>query len=121
MLRNERGFTLVEMIAVLIILGIIFTTVAVKFGVFTSGATQQMIDQSITELNNREKLVWTNLKLSFYEGVIDDRVQEIMTEKYLDLGNGAGVSGNILTVSDTSVDVSREPATKIHPAVWSRK
>jgi len=95
-LSNERGFTLVELIAVLIVLAVITTVVVIKFNLFTGSATQQMIDHSIGELNNREKMVWTNLKLSFYEGEIDVEVQRIMNEKYMDLGNGTQVKDGVI-------------------------
>lgn len=120
MLRNQRGFTLVELIAVLIVVGIIFTIVLLKFNSFGDSATQQMIDQAIIELNNREKLVWTNLKLSFYEGDIDEEIQVIMNEKYLDLGNGVEVSLDSISIRGLNVPVKRTTATNKMPAVWSR-
>ena len=124
MLRNERGFTLVELIAVLIVVGVIFTVVAYKLNLFTGTATQQMVDHAIIELNNREKLVWTNLKLSFFEGNFDEEIQRLMREKHFDLGNGTTTSltedSGSIRIRDVVVGVVRKPATNKHPAVWSR-
>lgn len=123
MLNNERGFTLVELIAVLIILGIITSIVAIKFNIFTGSATQQMIDHAIGELNHREKSVWSNLKLSFYDGEIDEKVREIMKEKYMDLGNGTQVSEDLtrITIQGEYTTVQRSLATRQTPAIWSRQ
>jgi len=120
-LSNERGFTLVELIAVLIVLAVITTVVVIKFNLFTGSATQQMIDHSIGELNNREKMVWTNLKLSFYEGEIDVEVQRIMNEKYMDLGNGTQVKDGVISVRGEPASIQRAPASRQTPAIWSRQ
>lgn len=121
MLRDERGFTLVELLAMLIIVGIIFSVVAYKFGVFTETATQQMIDHAIVELNKREKLVWHNLKLSFYEGDIDKETLRLMQEQHFNLGNGTRVSVEKISIQDLTADVKRAMATNKVPAKWSRR
>ena len=116
---DQRGFTLVELIAVLIILGVIGTTVAFKFNIFTQSARDQMIDQTISELNTREKLVWSNAKLADVHEDIDDYILERVDR---DIGAGAAVSedGTLITVRGTSAAVSRTIATTKTPAIWSR-
>jgi len=118
MLKRENGFTLVELIAVIIILGIISTIVAVKFTDFTGNAEQQMIDQTIAELNTREKHIWMNAKL---EGV--ENIEEYVLERVdRQIGEGAMVSDTTkITIRGTSSNVARSPATRASPAIWSRQ
>jgi len=61
-LRNQKGFTLVEIIAVLIILNILATVAIPCFIDLEQNAKQRAIDSAILELNGQENLVWVELK-----------------------------------------------------------
>ena len=114
---DQRGFTLVELLAVVIIIGVIGTVVAFKFTDFTQSARNQMIDHAIQELNTREKFVWGNAKLADVNGDIDTYILERVER---DIGAGATVSDTKITVRGTSADVVRTPADRTAPAIWSR-
>lgn len=117
--KREDGFTLVELIAVIIILGIIFTVVAVKFTDFTGKAEQQILDQAIAELNTREKHTWMNGKMKSVEN-IETYVLERVDRQ---LGEGAMVSEDStqITIRGSTTNVVRSPATRQTPAIWSRQ
>ena len=119
-MRNEKGFTLIEMLAVLIILGIIVTIAATKIINLDSNASDRVVDLAIEELTVREKLTWSNCKLK-------DRWSDIaectLDEMVFDLGKG-DVSGShpnyVIDVNGVRVKVVRSTPTMSTPAIWSR-
>jgi len=114
---NQKGFTLIEMIAVLIILGIVGTIAAVKITSFDSHASNKVVDIAIEELNTREKLVWSNGKLA---GVID--IKKYVRENIdWDIGNGTSVSETSITVNGETVPVNRTEPTRVEPGYWERR
>jgi MSHA pilin protein MshA len=70
-LRNQEGFTLVEIIAVLIILGFLTAMAVPRYIDLEQNAKQRGFDVAISELNGRESLAWTKFKIST-SGYIDD-------------------------------------------------
>lgn len=56
---NERGFTLVEIIAVLVIIAIIGAIAVPKFFNLDQKAKEKLIDTAIYELNRLETEFWT--------------------------------------------------------------
>jgi prepilin-type N-terminal cleavage/methylation domain-containing protein len=122
MLKDERGFTLIELIAVLVLMSILGTIAAKKFINFDNSASQQVVSLAIEELNVREKLCWANATLMFDKQDIDGDVWEAMSGM-LDIGNNArvDVASGVITVGDASAEVVRTAATRERPGFWKRK
>ena len=61
---NQKGFTLIELISVMIIMGVVASVSIQKFDIVSDSASERAIQAGIKELNIRESLVWSNIKIS---------------------------------------------------------
>ena len=63
-ISDQKGFTLIELVSMMIILGVLATVVTKKFDILSDTASQRALVEGVSELNARESLTWTNIKLS---------------------------------------------------------
>ena len=123
--RGDNGFTLLEIIAVLVILSILAAIAVPKYISLDESARQRAIDAGIAELNGRESLTWSNEKISFSGWVSDEKtfglVDPFLGNEYEWGTDEPAPTGGTLTFKDSApVTLSRTESTVERPGAWSR-
>lgn len=114
---------MIEIIAVLVILGVLAGVTVPRFIDIAASADRRALDVGIAELNQRESLVWANIKLSDGGWVSDAAT---FTQMNLDLGGGyqwtgaVTADGGTLRFGSVSAALERSASTTLASARWSR-
>ena len=120
-LRSQSGFTLLEMMSVLVILGVIFSVTIHRFSALSDTAYQKAMESAIQELNIRETLVWSDFKISL-DGWESDNA--VFTRLDTNLGGGfywkpaAGQLGGDLHFGPHKVTLVRSQSTNKLAGSW---
>ena len=122
---GEKGFTLVEIIAVLVILSVLAAVAIPRYISLDESARQRAIDSGISELNGRETLTWSNIKITV-TGYIDDaalfpQLDTTLGDHYVWVGGPPNSAGGTLKFKEsTEVPLTRSESSNIQPGFWSR-
>ena len=121
--KNQKGFSLLELMSVLVIMGVIISVAIEKFDFLSDTAGKSALRAGIRELNARENLAWTKVKLSDDDWSNDDDVYNAVNKNI-----GPGFSWNPApTVSEPvgtlhyksqSIVLSRTASTKFSIGSW---
>jgi prepilin-type N-terminal cleavage/methylation domain-containing protein len=120
-LKSQDGFTLIETMSVLVILGVVFSIVIHEFTSLSDTAYKKALQSAVQELNIRETLIWSNFKISPDGWPGDEDVFDNMDTK---LGGGyhwdpsAGEFGGKLRFGPHYLDLVRTPSQNRSAGRW---
>ncbi|MGD8882497.1 MAG: prepilin-type N-terminal cleavage/methylation domain-containing protein [Desulfobacterales bacterium] len=120
---NQKGFTLIELISVLIIMGVVTSVSIQRIDLVSDSANQRVLHAAIKELNIRESLIWSNTKISL-DGYTNDEAIFAAVDTTLGLGFEWNpdppdrVTGGTLTFKTASKNLNRQESTLAAAGKW---
>ena len=119
---NQKGFTLLELMSVLVIMGIIFSVAIKKFDLISDSASMTAIKTGVRELNTQESLVWVDIKLSDTGWISDadvyNAVEKNLGQRY-SWHPGPAIDGGTLHYESQSVALVRTQSTLRNVGSWN--
>jgi prepilin-type N-terminal cleavage/methylation domain-containing protein len=118
---NHHGFTLLELLSVMMIMGVLASVTIHRFDLISDTAGSRAIASAISELNVRESLIWTNLKLSSSGWARDE---DVFVQVDTNLGSdyhwhaGPTSSGGTLEFKYNLIHLVRNSSTNVSAGVW---
>jgi prepilin-type N-terminal cleavage/methylation domain-containing protein len=119
---NQKGFTLIELISIMIILGVLGSVAIKKYDNLTDTANERVLATAVKELNVRESLIWSNMKISS-DGYTNDA--DVYTALNTNFGSklrwnpGPNIGGGTLHCESASCVLTRTPSTNTTAAKWN--
>ncbi len=121
LVSNRSGFTLIEIICVLVLLATLASFALARMVALDQGASQQMLRSCLSELNSRENMTWCQLKLS-PAGWVDDPTlfSQVNTGLGTDYQWAAGptVAGGGIRFKDQALTLVREASSANKAGLW---
>lgn len=121
LLSDRSGFTLIEIICVLVLLATLASLALARMVSLDQSASRQMLRSCLAELNSRENLTWCLVKLS-PTGWVDDatlfaQVNTALGSEYQWAGAPTATGGGI-RFKDQALALVREASTTGKAGIW---
>jgi prepilin-type N-terminal cleavage/methylation domain-containing protein len=120
-LRNQKGFTLIELVSVMVIMGVMGSVAVKKVDILTDTASTKALAIAVKELNVRESLIWSKIKISA-DGYTTDA--DLFSTLDKDLGAkfkwnpGPTTDGGTLYCESQSIVLNRTHSTTSAAGKW---
>lgn len=124
LLKNKQGFTLIEILAVLVIMGVMASVAVSKINDISGTAEYRALETGIAELNAREMLYWTNAKFAPGGWNSDDDVlnhvdyNTVIGPEY-SWPAGPNATGGTLSFGSRTIALTRTISTNTTAARWT--
>ena len=120
----KSGFTLIEVIAVLVLLGILAAVAVPKYVNMVGSAHERAIDAGIAELNARESLTWAKETMTVdgwsSDAVIYDLVDRELGSAYTYSVAGSVNGATLRFQGSPGVALTRTASTESSGGSWKR-
>jgi|SRR5512139_4105870 prepilin-type N-terminal cleavage/methylation domain-containing protein len=120
--KNQTGFTLIEIMAVLVIISVLAGVGMKKFDLISEAASREALESALRELNSRELLTWALIKFSD-EGWVTDAGLFSTLDKDLGQGyswsSGPSPTGGTFNMRSASMPLTRTPSTVNSAGKWA--
>jgi prepilin-type N-terminal cleavage/methylation domain-containing protein len=120
-LQNQKGFTLIELISVMIIMGVMSSVAVKKVDFITDTASSKALAIAVKELNIRESLVWSNTKISDVGYTTDADIFAALDKNLgvkLKWNPGPTIDGGTLHCESESIVLNRIHSTSSAAGKW---
>ena len=121
LIANRRGFTLIELMAVMVIMGVMVSVATKKFDILSDTASNTAIKAGVRELNTQESLVWIQMKLSETGWTTDLDIYNAV-DKNLGAGYSwnpdPNISGGTLHYKSQSIVLVRDESKRNSVGSW---
>ena len=120
---QEHGFTFVEIVSVLVILGIFLTVALPDFFIFQEKVRNKMVDNAIKDLNKREYLIWAihfESTSDHDDNVIFSLVNPENIGAKFNWTKGPSRTGGTIRFGPVLVGVRRTPSEPDSAGIWER-
>jgi hypothetical protein len=118
---SQEGFTLIELISIMIILGVLGSVAIRKYDNLTNTANVRALAAAVIELNVRESLIWANVKISGDGYTTDEDIFAALDKNLgakLKWDPGPAVDGGTLHLESHSIRLNRTPSTCTAAGSW---
>ena len=119
---NPKGFTLIEIIAVMVVLSVLAAVVIPRYVELEENAVKKGIDTVISEINARENLTWADCKIST-SGFVSDakifkKIDFDLDPSYVWHSGDPSITGGTISFKGESFELSRGASSTLKAAAW---
>ena len=120
LIKDRRGFTLIEIIGVMVIVGVLTSISAAKVFDADNAVKREALTAAVSDLNSRERLSWAKVKLSNTNWLNDAQVFTLLETGFSPEYSWSSINptGGSLHFKGLTASLKRTASTPIRPGLW---
>lgn len=120
LIKGSQGFTLIEIIGVMVIVGVLTSISAAKVFEADNAVKREALAAAVSDLNSRERLTWAKVKLSHTNWLNDTQLFALLDSH---IGpeyhwNSINATGGSLHFKGLTILLKRTASTSSSPGIW---